>query len=70
MATSLMVEAGVSVRPAQEILGHASERTTLSIYRHTLRRQHDDTAELIAVKAGLAAAPRSAGSNWKQLADK
>jgi integrase len=70
MATSLMVEAGVSVRRAQEIVGHASERTTLSIYRHTLRPQHDDTAELIAVEAGAAAAPRSTGSSWKQSSDK
>jgi hypothetical protein len=63
MAASLMVEAGVSVKRAQEILGHASERTTLAIYTHTMRRQHDDTADNIAILAGLAPAPTIAGNN-------
>jgi hypothetical protein len=62
-----MVEAGVSIKRAQEILGHASERTTLSIYTHTMRRQSDDTADKIAVLAGLASAdvcaPRGAAEN-------
>jgi len=54
LAASFMVEAGVSVKRAQEILGHASERTTLAVYTHALRRQHDDTADKIAEIAGLA----------------
>ena len=37
MAASLMVEAGVSVKRAQEILGHASKRTTLAIYNHAMQ---------------------------------
>jgi len=53
MAASFMVEAGVPISRAQEILGHASERTTLRVYAHTLRRQHDDTADKIARLAGL-----------------
>ncbi len=57
MAASLMVEAGVSIKRAQQILGHARERTTLAVYTHAAPRQHDDTADKIAVLAGLTTAP-------------
>jgi len=56
MAGTLMHEAGVPLKRAQEILGHASERTTLAIYTHSMRRTHDDSADKIAVLAGLAPA--------------
>jgi hypothetical protein len=42
-------------RTAQEILGHASERTTLAIYTHSMRRTHHDSADKIAALAGLSA---------------
>ena len=58
MAASLMSGAGVPIKRAQETLGHASERTTLAIYTHAARRKHDDTADKIAVLAGLAPAPK------------
>jgi integrase len=53
MAGTLMHEAGVPLKRAQEILGHASERTTLAIYTHSMRRTRDDSADKIAVLAGL-----------------
>ena len=52
MAGTLMQEAGVSLKRAQEILGHTSERTTLATYTHSMRRTHDDSADKIAVLAG------------------
>jgi integrase len=55
MAGTLMHEAGVPLKRAQEILGHASERTTLAIYTHSMRRAHDDSADKIAALAGLSA---------------
>ena len=56
MAGTLLSEEGVPIKRAQEILGHASERTTiyLSIYTHAIRRAHDDSADKIAALAGLA----------------
>jgi hypothetical protein len=54
MEGTLMHEAGVPLKRAQEILGHASERTTLAIYTHSMRRTHDDSADKIAMLAGLA----------------
>jgi len=48
-----MHKAGLPLKRAQEILGHASERTTLSIYTHSMRRTHDDSADKIAILAGL-----------------
>jgi integrase len=56
MAGTLMHEAGVPLKRAQEILGHASERTTLAIYTHSMRRTHDDSADKIAALAGLSPA--------------
>jgi DNA-binding transcriptional MerR regulator len=53
MAGTLMREAGVPLKRAQEILGHASERTTLAIYTHSMRRTRDDSADKIAELAGL-----------------
>jgi integrase len=53
LAGTLMSEAGVPPKRAQEILGHADIRTTLAIYTHTMRRQHDDSADKIAALAGL-----------------
>lgn len=48
-----MHESGVPLKRAQEIPGHASERTTLAIYTHSMRRTHDDSADRIAALAGL-----------------
>jgi Phage integrase family len=53
MAGTLMHEKGVPLKRAQEILGHASERTTLAIYTHSMRRARDDSADKIADLAGL-----------------
>jgi integrase len=53
MGGTLMHEAGVPLKRAQEILGHASERTTLAIYTHSMRRASDDAADKIAEMAGL-----------------
>jgi integrase len=68
MAGTLMHEAGVSLKRAQEILGHASERTTLAIYTHSMRRTHDDSADKIAVLAGLAPASNIPGNNGETIA--
>ncbi len=70
MAASLMSEAGVPIKRAQEILGHASERTTLAIYTHAARRQHDDTADRIARLAGLAPAPAKRANRGRPTGDK
>jgi hypothetical protein len=43
----------LTLKRAQEILGHASERTTLAIYTHAMRRTRDDSADKIAELAGL-----------------
>jgi integrase len=62
MAGTLMHEAGVPLKRAQEILGHASERTTLAIYTHSMRRTHDDSADKIAILAGLAPLTQNVGN--------
>jgi len=49
---------------AQEILGHASERTTFAIYTHSMRRTRDDSADKIAELAGLS----DLETNGKQMA--
>lgn len=67
MAGTLMHEAGVSLKRAQGILGHASERTTLAIYTHSIRRTHDDSADKIAVLAGLAPAPKIPGNKLETI---
>jgi integrase len=38
MAGTRMYAAGVPLKRAQEILGHASERTMLATYTHSMRR--------------------------------
>jgi len=53
MAGTLTHEAGVPLKRAQEILGHASEPTTLAIYTRAMRRTRDDSADKIAELAGL-----------------
>jgi hypothetical protein len=53
LAGTLMSEAGVPPKRAQEILGHADVRTTLAIYTHSMRRKHDDSADKMAELAGL-----------------
>jgi toxin ParE1/3/4 len=68
MAGTLMHEAGVPLKRAQEILGHASERTTLAIYTHSMRRTHDDSADKIAALAGLSA-PSSDLGNKRETND-
>jgi integrase len=40
LAGTLMSEAGVPPKRAQEIRGHADVRTTLAIYTHTMRCKH------------------------------
>jgi hypothetical protein len=44
----------VSLKRVQQLIGHASETTTLKIYAHVMRRQRDDATDRIAVLAGLA----------------
>jgi integrase len=63
MAGTLMHEAGVPLKRAQEILGHASERTTLGIYTHAMRRKSDDSADRVAVLAGLVGNKRETDSD-------
>jgi len=53
LAGTLMSEAGVPPKRAQEILGHADVRTTLAIYTHAMKRKHDDSADKMAELAGL-----------------
>lgn len=67
LAGSFMHEAGVPLKRAQEILGHASERTTLAVYTHSMRRQHDDSADKIAMIAGLV--PRELGDKRETCDD-
>jgi uncharacterized protein (DUF2252 family) len=67
MAGTLMHEAGIPLKRAQEILGHASERTTLAIYTHSMRRTHDDVADKIAILAGLAPPSSNVGNNWETI---
>lgn len=55
LAGTLMSEAGVPPKRAQEILGHADVRTTLAIYTHAWRNRADDAADRMAEIAGLAA---------------
>ena len=62
-----MHEAGVPLKRAQEILGHASERTTLAIYTHSMRRTHDDSADKIAVLAGLMGAMPNLGNKVETI---
>lgn len=54
LAGTLMSDAGVPPKRAQEILGHADVRTTLAIYTHIMKRRHDDSADKMAELAGLA----------------
>ncbi len=65
LAGTLMSEAGVPPKRAQEILGHADVRTTLAIYTHTLKRKHDDSANRVAEIAGLS----DVGNKWETNAD-
>jgi hypothetical protein len=58
---------GVPLKRAQEMLGHASERTTLAIYTHSMRGTHDDSADKIAVLAGLAPPPKDAGKKGETI---
>ena len=61
LAGTLMSEAGVPPKRAQEILGHADVRTTLAIYTHAMKRKHDDSADRMAELAGLT----KLGNNWE-----
>jgi integrase len=53
LAGTLMSEAGVPPKRAQEILSHADVRTTLAIYTHPMRSRHDDSVDKMAQIAGL-----------------
>jgi integrase len=64
LAGTLMSEAGVPPKRAQEILGHADVRTTLAIYTHTMRNRYDDSADKMAQIAGLG----PAGNKWLRKA--
>lgn len=44
---SYLAGAGVSVKVAQERVGHANPAVTLRIYTHTLSKQHDDAAQAV-----------------------
>jgi hypothetical protein len=61
-------EAGVSLKRAQEILGHTSEPTTLAVFTH--RRMHDDSAGKIAILAGLATAAKIPGNKLETSGSK
>lgn len=63
MAGTLMHEAGVPLKRAQEILGHSSERTTLAIYTHSMRRTRDDSADKTAALARLSDVGNKRGNN-------
>jgi hypothetical protein len=63
LAGTLMSEAGVPPKPAQEILGHADVRTTLAIYTPAMRRRHDDSGDKMAVVAGLT----NLGNKWETI---
>jgi integrase len=65
LAGTLMSEAGVPPKRAQEILGHADARTTLAIYTHTMKRRHDDSTDNMAELAGLA----PVGGIWETNGD-
>jgi integrase len=52
MAGTLMHETGVPLKRAQESLGHASERTTLAIYAHSMRRARDAADKIAALRRG------------------
>src|SRR5690606_14014560 len=54
LAGTLMSEAGVPPKRAQEILGHADVRTTMAIYTHAMKSRRDDAADRMAEIAGLA----------------
>ena len=60
LAGTLMSEASVPPKRAQEILGHADVRTTLAIYTHAMKRKHDDSADRMA-ELGLT----SLGNKWE-----
>ena len=53
LACTLMAEAGVPIKRAQEVMGHASILTTLRIYTHVMARRHHGSADKMAVFAGL-----------------
>jgi hypothetical protein len=65
MAGTPMHEAGAPPKRAQEILGHASERTELAIYTHSMRRTHDDSADEVAALAGLSLPVGNPENKWE-----
>jgi MobA/MobL family/Phage integrase family len=64
LAGTLMSEAGVPPRRAQEILGHADVRTTLGIYIHAMKRKRGDSTDRMAELAGLAPGGKQRGNKW------
>jgi integrase len=42
------LEAGIPVRAVQEVLGHASPMTTMSVYQHVSQGVKTDAAQLVA----------------------
>jgi integrase len=63
---ALMHEAGVPLKRAQETLGHASERTTLAICTHAMRRTRDDSVDEIAELAGLKAGKQTGNKRLRR----
>jgi integrase len=61
---TLMSEAGVPPKRAQELLGHADVLTTLAIYTHAMNRKHDDSADKWPSWRGSL----SVETSWKQPA--
>lgn len=53
LACTLMAEAGVPIKRAQEVMGHANILTTLKIYTHVMSRRHHGAADKMAELAGV-----------------
>ena len=64
LAGTLMSEAGVPPKRAQEILGHADVRTTLAIYTHSMRRKVRRLGRQDGRARGAHSAWKHCGNNW------
>jgi hypothetical protein len=51
------------------ILGHASERTTLAIYAHSMRRRQDRKSVIISVGSAPTRTVRARGRLWLKMAE-
>lgn len=41
------IESGADIKAVSEILGHSDVRTTLNIYTHTSKKQHEDVTQRV-----------------------